>query len=272
MTPATLLASLLPLWLALRRLRAPAAPLPRAPRRPAAVAAHLARRRRASRRWPSPSTPARPRRGLYGFDRAVFDILKREQVPATIFVSGRWVETHPDAMAELAGDPLIEFGDHSYDHPHMTQLPAARVGEEIDQTEAALARYGKHASPFGRRSATGTGASSSVVRGRTCRPCTWDVVSGDPSAQDDHRRHDPRRRRARARRIDHHLSHQRPRLEDARGAAGDPERAARARVPLRPALGADAGRGPAGDRAGAGAARPSRRSGAACPRPRAAVP
>ena len=75
----------------------------------------------------------------------MFEILKREQVPATIFVSGRWVDTHPDAMAELTGDPLIEFGDHSYDHPHMTKLPAARFGEEIDQTEAALGRYGRHA-------------------------------------------------------------------------------------------------------------------------------
>ena len=58
--------------------------------------------------------------------------------------------------------------------------------------------------------------------------------------QDDHRRHDPRRARGGAPRIDHHLSHQRPRLEDARGAAGHPERAARAGVPVRAALRADA--------------------------------
>ena len=51
-------------------------------------------------------------------------------------------------MAELARDPLVEFGDHSYDHPHMSRLPAARIGEEIDQTEAALARYGKNSVAF----------------------------------------------------------------------------------------------------------------------------
>jgi peptidoglycan/xylan/chitin deacetylase (PgdA/CDA1 family) len=121
------------------------------------------------------------RKGQYGFDQEVFDILKREQVPATIFVSGRWVDTHADAMAQLTGDPLIEFGDHSYDHPHMTKLPEARIGDEIDQTEAALSRYGRHSvafrPPFGdwnRRLVT-------VVAGRNLATVTWDVVSGDPS-------------------------------------------------------------------------------------------
>jgi len=102
-------------------------------------------------------------------------------VPVTIFVSGRWVEAHPDAMAELAADPLVEFGDHSYDHPHMSQLPAARIIEQIDQTEAALAKYGKHSvafrPPFGewsRRLVT-------VVQDLQLPTVTWDVVSGDPS-------------------------------------------------------------------------------------------
>jgi peptidoglycan/xylan/chitin deacetylase (PgdA/CDA1 family) len=30
------------------------------------------------------------------FDRNVFDVVKRERVPITIFVSGRWVEAHGD--------------------------------------------------------------------------------------------------------------------------------------------------------------------------------
>src|SRR3954463_1917458 len=61
-----------------------------------------------------------------GFDRAVYEILKREGIPATIFVSGRWVELHANEMTELARDPLVLFGDHSYDHPHMPRLTQAR--------------------------------------------------------------------------------------------------------------------------------------------------
>ena len=119
----------------------------------------------------------------YGFDRKVFEILKREGLPATIFVSGRWVEAHPDVMAELSGDPLIEFGDHSYDHPHMSRLPVARIVEEIDQTEAALAKYGKHSVAFRPPFGEWSSRLIYVVQDLQLPTVTWDVVSGDPSAR-----------------------------------------------------------------------------------------
>ena len=116
----------------------------------------------------------------YGFDAAVFDILKRERVPATIFVSGRWVELHPDAMAALVREPLVEFGDHSYDHPHMSRLPAA---DEIDRTEAALGRYGKHSVAFRPPFGEWSRRLVDVAREKGLPLVTWDVVSGDPSAK-----------------------------------------------------------------------------------------
>ena len=120
-------------------------------------------------------------KGWYGFDRDVFEILKREQVPATIFVSGVWVETHPEAMASLTGDPLIEFGDHSYDHPHMTKLAASRIGEEIDETEAALSRYGRRSVAFRPPFGEWNRHVIEEVRDHQLQTVTWDVVSGDPS-------------------------------------------------------------------------------------------
>jgi len=118
-----------------------------------------------------------------GFDRDVFDVVKRERVPTTIFVSGRWVESHPDVMAELAADSLVEFGDHSYDHPHMAHLPVARIVAEIDQTESALAKYGKRSVAF--RPPFGEWSSRLVYVLQELRlpTVTWDVVSGDPSAR-----------------------------------------------------------------------------------------
>lgn len=121
------------------------------------------------------------KKGWYGFDQDVFEILKREQVPATVFVSGLWVQTHPEAMSDLTGDPLIEFGDHSYDHPHMTRLPAARIGEEIDDTEAELSRYGRHAVAFRPPFGDWNRRVIELVRARQLPTVTWDVVSGDPS-------------------------------------------------------------------------------------------
>jgi len=120
------------------------------------------------------------RRKGYSFDRPVFDILKAEQVPATVFVAGRWVESHPDVARELAADPLIEFGNHSWDHPHMTRLAARRMVQQIERTETALGTVGKHGvafrPPFGdwnRNLLAAIGDRMPVV--------LWDVVSGDPS-------------------------------------------------------------------------------------------
>src|SRR6478735_10085973 len=120
---------------------------------------------------------------LAGFDRAVFDAVKREGIPVTIFVAGRWVEAHPDVMTELAGDPLVEFGDHSYDHPHMSNLSVERIIAEIDQTEAALARYGKHSVAFRPPFGEWSHRLVYVLRSLRLPTVTWDVVSGDPSAR-----------------------------------------------------------------------------------------
>jgi peptidoglycan-N-acetylglucosamine deacetylase len=120
---------------------------------------------------------------LASFDRNVFDVVKREGIPITIFVSGRWVEAHGDVMTELAGDPLVEFGDHSYDHPHMSRLPVARIVEEIDQTEAALARYGKRSVAFRPPFGEWSHRLVYVVQDLRLPTVTWDVVSGDPSAR-----------------------------------------------------------------------------------------
>jgi len=179
MTP---LSSLLPLWLALRGVGVPAAPLPSLPPlRTSPLSRPISRVNTHEPAVAITFDACATKKGWYGFDHDVFDILKREQVPATVFVSGRWVDTHPEAMGELTSDPLIEFGDHSYDHPHMTQLPAGRVGEEIDQTEAALGRYGRHSVAFRPPFGEWNRRVIEIVHGKNLATVTWDVVSGDPS-------------------------------------------------------------------------------------------
>ncbi len=117
----------------------------------------------------------------YKFDRAIYRILQSEHIPATIFVSGRWVEFHPDVMEELAADPMIEFGNHSYDHPHMSELGNGDIEAEIDETEATLARYGKHSVAFRPPFGDYNDRMLDVIRARGLPVVSWDVVSGDPS-------------------------------------------------------------------------------------------
>ena len=117
----------------------------------------------------------------YKFDRGIYRILQSEHIPATIFVSGRWVEFHPDVMEELAADPMIEFGNHSYDHPHMSEMGNGDIESEIDDTEATLARYGKHSVAFRPPFGDYNDRMLDVIRARGLPVVSWDVVSGDPS-------------------------------------------------------------------------------------------
>jgi peptidoglycan-N-acetylglucosamine deacetylase len=117
----------------------------------------------------------------YGFDRPVFEVLRREQIPVTIFVSGLWVESHPDEMNELAAEPMIEFANHSYHHPHMTRLTGAEIADEIDRTEAALSRHGVRSVAFRPPFGEFTDLVLEVARAKHLPAILWDVVSGDPS-------------------------------------------------------------------------------------------
>jgi peptidoglycan/xylan/chitin deacetylase (PgdA/CDA1 family) len=118
----------------------------------------------------------------YGFDRPVFEVLRREQIPSTIFVSGLWVESHPDEMKELASEPMIEFANHSYDHPHMGRLTISEIEDEIDRTEAALGLHGVRSVAFRPPYGEYTDRVLEVARERQLPAVLWDVVSGDPSA------------------------------------------------------------------------------------------
>jgi peptidoglycan/xylan/chitin deacetylase (PgdA/CDA1 family) len=116
-------------------------------------------------------------RASYGFDRGVFETLKQEKVPATIFVSGRWVEAHPAEARELADEPLIELGNHSYRHPPFSQLTWGEARAEIQKTERAIAGLGRQSvgfrPPFGDWAGwlpRATGGLPLIL---------WDVVSGD---------------------------------------------------------------------------------------------
>ena len=114
-----------------------------------------------------------------GFDREVFDILKREQIPVTVFPTGRWIETHPAEAKELAAQAWIEFGNHTYSHARMTRIPRRKAVEQIVRTEAIIAELGRKSVAF--RPPAGAW-NRSVVRmaAKQHLPTVeWDVVSGD---------------------------------------------------------------------------------------------
>jgi peptidoglycan/xylan/chitin deacetylase (PgdA/CDA1 family) len=51
-----------------------------------------------------------------GYNAALIDYLRKEQIPATLFVTGIWIEKNRETFAELAKDPLFEIENHGLMH------------------------------------------------------------------------------------------------------------------------------------------------------------
>jgi peptidoglycan/xylan/chitin deacetylase (PgdA/CDA1 family) len=112
-----------------------------------------------------------------GFDHEVFDILRREAVPATVFVSGQWVKSHPQEARRLAAEPLIEFGNHSFAHPPLSRISLARLRSEIAETDRMIGALGRKS--VGIRPPFGDWAPEVLQAVQPTPLVLWDVVSGD---------------------------------------------------------------------------------------------
>ena len=55
-------------------------------------------------------------RGGSGYDAALVELLRRNQVKATLFLNYRWMQANPSALGELADDPLFELANHGTRH------------------------------------------------------------------------------------------------------------------------------------------------------------
>ena len=115
-----------------------------------------------------------------GYDQALVNILQQTRTPATFFLGGRWIETHPQAMKQLAGCNYFELANHSYLHPHFPKLTAAQVQSELQRTQALVARYGRTSRflrpPYGEYDRQ----TLAVARQLGLRTVTWSISTGDP--------------------------------------------------------------------------------------------
>lgn len=114
-----------------------------------------------------------------GFDEAVFAILKRERIPATVFLSGRWIDAHPDAAQALAREAQLELGNHTWAHPRLSALSDARVLDELRRADRRLADLGRKALLLRPPAGDWNGRVVRLARSRGLTTILWDVVSGD---------------------------------------------------------------------------------------------
>ncbi|WHY79357.1 polysaccharide deacetylase family protein [Neobacillus sp. WH10] len=63
--------------------------------------------------------------------------LKRHNVSASFFLEGNWVKKNPE-LAKMIVSAGHEVGNHSYSHPDMKQLTAAKAREQIIKTNEII--------------------------------------------------------------------------------------------------------------------------------------
>ncbi len=63
-----------------------------------------------------------------GYDKAVITALRKRHVPATLFLTSRWIEAHPHLAADLADDPLFELANHGWRHRPLTVAGQSAYG------------------------------------------------------------------------------------------------------------------------------------------------
>lgn len=74
-----------------------------------------------------------------GYTEQILEVLKKEQVPATFFVTGHYVKDQPELVNRMVKDGHI-VGNHSFHHPDFTEMSKETVRKELDTLEAAVAK------------------------------------------------------------------------------------------------------------------------------------
>lgn len=67
----------------------------------------------------------------------ILGVLKKHNIKATFFLTGVWVEKFP-GLAKLICEEGHEIGNHSYDHPNMTDLSSYEIIENILKGEKII--------------------------------------------------------------------------------------------------------------------------------------
>lgn len=79
--------------------------------------------------------------GPSGNTTALLNALKQNGLRATMFNQGNAAAANP-ALVKAQADAGMWVGNHSYSHPHMTQLSQAQMDSEISRTQQAVASAG----------------------------------------------------------------------------------------------------------------------------------
>lgn len=71
---------------------------------------------------------------------AIVDYLCGKNIPVIMFMVGEWAQKHPDELIYALKHGIV-VGNHSYSHPHFSELNFDECVKEIDKNEEVLDRF-----------------------------------------------------------------------------------------------------------------------------------
>jgi peptidoglycan/xylan/chitin deacetylase (PgdA/CDA1 family) len=115
------------------------------------------------------------------FDQGIVDALVEYDVPATFFLGGDWMRTHPEETKLLAANPRFELGNHSWSHPDLPGLGEEAISKEILKTQNRLYQLtGRQAKLFRLPAGLYDDFTLVMIAWHGLYTIQWDVDTGDP--------------------------------------------------------------------------------------------
>lgn len=121
------------------------------------------------------------------YNAAIIEYLRREQIPATIFITGLWAEKYPEVVKEIARDTLFEIGNHSYSHRGFTEncyglsaLAEKEKQTDLQRSQEILTRLtGRKPHLFRFPGGCFNAADELLVKKQGLKTIGWTFASGD---------------------------------------------------------------------------------------------
>jgi len=121
------------------------------------------------------------------YNQKIIEILKKEHVSATLFLSGLWIESYPAETKELSQNPLFELANHSYSHPAFQKncyalklIPDSADEEEVLKTQKLLKEVaGVENNLFRYPGGCHEKSDDKIVTSLGLNIIFWDASSGD---------------------------------------------------------------------------------------------
>lgn len=116
-----------------------------------------------------------------GYDQPLMDYLIKHRIPATFFMSGKWIAKHKTEVDHLLGMGFFEVGTHGEVHAHLPMHDADEQRTEILGPVKILRDYYAHDAalfrpPYGEYN----DVTVAVVNMLGLRFIQWTIESGDP--------------------------------------------------------------------------------------------